>query len=244
MPSSDTDTKTAADPPPDRKAAFAFAGVIVAIAAFVGIVLLVSGGGGDEGEGDESATAAAIECEAVPDDGGSEECPEEVVTDPANVVVSTSEGDFEIALDVEASPATTTSFRMLVESGFYDGLNFNRVVDGFVIQGGDPLADDAQLAGSGGPGYYVDEPVPEGTEYTEGVVAMAKTAVDPSGRSGSQFFVVSGQDTGLPPDYAYLGTVASGLDTVKRIESLGVADGPPRKEVTIESMTVAPPSGP
>ena len=57
-----------------------------------------------------------------------ESCPTEVVTDPANVDVKTSEGDFTIELDVDGSPATTTSFRQLAEDGFYDGLTFSRVV--------------------------------------------------------------------------------------------------------------------
>ena len=199
-------------------------------------------GGGDTTGGETTATTASgsVDCTSVSDDGGSEDCPTEVITDPAGVVVSTSEGDFEIELATDDSPATTTSFRDLVDDGFYDGLTFSRVVPGFVIQAGDPLADDPQLAGSGGPGYYVDEPVPEATDYTRGVVAMAKTATDPPGRSGSQFFVVSGPDAGLPADYAYVGTVTSGLETVASIEALGVGDGPPRKEVTIESMKVVP----
>lgn len=218
---------------------------LIALATLVLATAALAACGGD-GEGDDTGAdgtgttaSAAIECTQVPDDGGDETCPTEVITEPADVEVSTSEGDFTISLDVEASPATTTSFRHLVESGFYDGLSFSRVVPGFVIQGGDPLADDPQRAGTGGPGYYVDEEVPNGTTYKRGTVAMAKSADDPPGRSGSQFFVVSGPDAGLPPDYAYVGEVSEGLDTVAAIEALGVGDGPPRKEVTIESMTLA-----
>lgn len=211
------------------------------------LMLLAGCGGGAEGEStttsaSTTAAGATIDCTPVPDDGGTESCPDDVIGDPANVDVKTSEGGFEIALGVKESPATTTSFRQLVEAGFYDGLSFSRVVPGFVIQGGDPLAGDQQRAGTGGPGYYVDEEVPPGTRYTQGVVAMAKAGTDPPGRSGSQFFVVSGRDAGLPPEYAFVGTVVSGLDTVKRIESLGIGDGPPRKEVTIESMTLVPAS--
>lgn len=236
MPSQESET--APDSPPSRRSAVIFVGGLLVALAVAMLVLLLAGGGGDEGG------SAEIVCSTVPDEGGSEECPTEIVTEPTNVAVSTSEGDFEIALDVEASPATTTSFRTLVENGFYDGLDFNRVVKGYVIQGGDPLSDDPQLAGKGGPGYYVDELVPEGTTYTQGTVAMGKTATDPPGRSGSQFFVVSGNNTGLPPDYAYVGEVSSGFETVKAIEALGVTDGPPRKEVTIESMTLAPADAP
>lgn len=221
--------------------ALIFVGALLATLVVVGIVLLITGGG--DGGGSSSEAAAEIDCTPVPDQGGREECPTTVATEPADVAVETSEGDFSIALDVDASPATTTSFRHLVEDGFYDGLNFSRVVPGFVIQGGDPLADDPQRAGTGGPGYYVDEPVPPDTTYTQGVVAMAKTGSEPAGRSGSQFFVVSGRDAQLPPDFAYVGMVVSGLETVKKIESLGITDGPPSKEVTIEAMTLVPASG-
>lgn len=218
-------------------------GAAIALAAL--LAALIGGCGGDDADGTATeqtatTTAAQINCTSVPQEGAREPCPTAVVTDPADVEVATSEGDFTIALDVEASPATTTSFRHLVERGFYDGLTFSRVVPGFVIQGGDPLADDPQSAGTGGPGYYVDEPVPDGTTYKRGAVAMAKTAAEPAGRSGSQFFVVSGPDAQLPPDYAYVGRVTKGLDTVAAIEALGVGDGPPRRRVTIESMTVEP----
>lgn len=238
MPSRDTPDEP--DSQPSKRAALVFVGGLVLTLAVVGAIVLITSGGEDQGAPAEGA--AMVDCTPVADDGGDESCPTEVDNAPADVAVKTSEGDFEITLDVRASPATTTSFRHLVEDGFYDGLNFSRVVPGFVIQGGDPLADEQQGAGSGGPGYYVDEPVPPEVKYTRGVVAMAKTGTDPAGRSGSQFFVVSGQDAGLPPDYAYIGNVVSGLDTVKRIESLGVGDGPPRREVTIEGMTLAPPA--
>lgn len=215
--------------PQSRRAALLFVGVLLVILAIVGVVALLAGGG-DEDED----LAASIVCEPVPGEGASEECPQEAITEPASIDVATSEGDFTIALDTEASPATTTSFRTLVENGFYDGLMFHRVAPGFVIQGGDPNGD-----GSGGPGYYVDEDVPPGTEYSEGVVAMAKTATDPAGRSGSQFFVVSGPGGGqLTPDYAVVGEVSSGMETVAAIDALGQGDGPPTEPVTIESMTV------
>ena len=108
------------------------------------------------------------------------------------------------------------SFVYLAQKGFYDDTIFHRIVPHFVIQGGDPLQN-----GTGGPGYTVTERRP-GTPTTRmGTVAMAKTAVEPPGRSGSQFFVVTAADAGLPPNYAILGKVSSGLDVVKRIGKLG-----------------------
>ena len=85
-----------------------------------------------------------------------------------------------------------------------------------MIQGGDPAGN-----GTGGPGYTVVEPPPQNTQYVRGDVAMAKTQTDPSGASGSQFFIVTAanatQSAGLTPDYALLGKVVSGLSVVNAI---------------------------
>jgi cyclophilin family peptidyl-prolyl cis-trans isomerase len=86
----------------------------------------------------------------------------------------------------------------------------------------------------------VDEPPPDDLSYLRGTVAMAKTGADPPGRSGSQFFVVTAPaDAGYPPDYALLGTVGTGFDTVERIEQLASGpDGPPSAPVVIETITI------
>lgn len=161
------------------------------------------------------------------------------VLDPAKAwtaTVQTTCGTFTIALDAKRSPKTASSFAALARSGFYDGLTFHRIVDGFVIQGGDPLGN-----GQGGPGYSVTEPPPEGTAYTKGVVAMAKTQTEPAGTSGSQFFVVTGDDAGLPPDYAVAGRVTRGLPVVERIGAVPTdpSTEQPVEPVVIEKVTVA-----
>jgi peptidyl-prolyl cis-trans isomerase B (cyclophilin B) len=152
-------------------------------------------------------------------------------------VVETSCGSFEITLDTAAAPKTTASFVHLVEQGVYDNTAFHRIVPDFVVQGGDPRGD-----GTGGPGYFVDEPPRPDTEYTRGTVAMAKTAAEPPGRSGSQFFVVVAADAGLLPDYAPLGEVTRGLGVVERISELGNPasgqDGTPVAPVVIERITI------
>jgi peptidyl-prolyl cis-trans isomerase B (cyclophilin B) len=130
--------------------------------------------------------------------------------------VDTSCGKFDIQLDTSNSPKTANSFAYLAKKGFYDDTSFNRIVPHFVIQGGDPLEN-----GSGGPGYTVVEPPPHNATYRMGTVAMAKTATAPPGESGSQFFVVTAADAGLPPNYAILGKVSSGFDVVKKIGTLG-----------------------
>jgi peptidyl-prolyl cis-trans isomerase B (cyclophilin B) len=132
--------------------------------------------------------------------------------------VLTNCGEFEITLDPKRAPRTGGSFKTLVDKRFYDGLSFHRIVAGFVIQGGDPAGD-----GNGGPGYSVTEAPPQDLTYGKGVVAMAKTATDAAGTSGSQFFVVTGEDAGLPPDYALLGKVTKGQEVVDKIGVVEVA---------------------
>jgi peptidyl-prolyl cis-trans isomerase B (cyclophilin B) len=123
-----------------------------------------------------------------------------------------------------------------VRKGFFDGTRFHRIVPGFVIQGGDPTA-----TGQGGPGYTVRDVPPSDAAYTKGVVAMAKTESEPPGTSGSQFFVVTGADAGLQPDYALLGVVTRGLRLVHRIGKLGnPVNQRPTRKVEVLRMTVTP----
>jgi peptidyl-prolyl cis-trans isomerase B (cyclophilin B) len=131
------------------------------------------------------------------------------------VTLDTNCGKIAIALAVKQAPKTTSAFAGLVRRGFFTGLSFHRIVAGFVIQGGDPLQ-----TGAGGPGYTVVEAPPSDLKYTSGVVAMAKTSTDPSGASGSQFFIVTGADAQLPAEYALLGRVSSGMAVAKRIEAV------------------------
>jgi cyclophilin family peptidyl-prolyl cis-trans isomerase len=131
------------------------------------------------------------------------------------VTVQTNCGTFAFALAVRGAPKTSASFYSLVKRGFFDGLTFHRVVPGFVIQGGDPTG-----TGAGGPGYTIVEAPPPDLQYVQGVVAMAKTAVQPAGASGSQFFIVTGANAGLPPQYALVGKIVSGQAVVNAIGSL------------------------
>src|SRR5256884_7911261 len=152
------------------------------------------------------------------------------------VGVVTSFGQFDVRLDVKDSPCTTSSFTALVRKGFFDGTRFHRIVPGFVIQGGDPTG-----TGKGGPGYTVQDVPPADATYTKGVVAMAKTGAEPSGTSGSQFFVVTAADAGLPSQYAILGNVTKGLGVVARIGKLGnPATERPTRKVVIQRMIVTP----
>jgi cyclophilin family peptidyl-prolyl cis-trans isomerase len=133
--------------------------------------------------------------------------------------IKTNCGTIRLRLAVGRAPKTTSSFAGLARNKFYDGLTFHRIAkpggNDFVIQGGDPLG-----TGNGGPGYSVVEPPPKNTKYTRYVAAMAKTQTDPPGTSGSQFFIVTAADSGLPPDYALLGEVVGDKSAVKRIAAV------------------------
>jgi peptidyl-prolyl cis-trans isomerase B (cyclophilin B) len=154
------------------------------------------------------------------------------------VTLKTSCGDITIRLDQRTSPRTAASFANLVRTGFYDDTVFHRIVPGFVIQGGDPTG-----TGTGGPGYSTRDVPPPDAAYVKGTVAMAKTATEPPGTSGSQFYIVTAPDAGLPPDYALLGEVVRGRRVVDAIGELGDpasgGAGTPLQPVVIESAELA-----
>lgn len=216
--------------------------IILAVFALVAVgvvaaILISRSGGGDDGE-DSTTTASANGCEKVevPEPKQvSLKAPRQTVQkgEKLTAVVETSCGTFEIALDTTRAPKTASSFAYLAEEGFYDDLTFHRVAPGFVIQGGDPLGN-----GTGGPGYTIDEKPPANLSYTKGTVAMAKSSADPPGRSGSQFYVVTAADAGLPPEYALVGKVDEGYDVVERIDKLGTPSEKPKQTVLIEKMTI------
>jgi cyclophilin family peptidyl-prolyl cis-trans isomerase len=152
---------------------------------------------------------------------------------PYRLRVDTSCGTFTILLDPSQSPNAAASMVSLARRKFFDGTVFHRIVPDFVIQGGDPTG-----TGTGGPGYSTRDKPPANASYTKGVVAMAKTNAEPAGTAGSQFYVVTGDDAGLPPDYAIVGKVDDGQNVVDKIGQLGGPDEKPTQPVVINSITV------
>lgn len=162
---------------------------------------------------------------------------------PAQAVVSfqTSEGNFKVTLDGKAAPLTVNNFVKLANEGFYDGLKFHRIVEGFMIQGGDPQGD-----GTGGPGYTV--PAEIGLKHTKGAIAMARTGdqVNPKKESsGSQFYITLDAQTFLDGQYTVFGYVTEGLSVVEKIGMTPTEPNPmsgeqsiPLKDVVITKVTV------
>ncbi len=207
------------------------------LVALLSIALLVGGcGGGD----DEASSESVPGCTTVEAPEPREPEPQQAPTAEVNpeltqrAVVKTNCGEFTITLDPHRSPNAVASFANLANAGYYDDTVIHRIIPEFVIQGGDPTA-----SGTGGPGYTtVDKPAKD-TKYTLGTVAMAKTAAEPRGAAGSQFFVVTGGELQLPADYAVIGEVTSGLDTVTRIGGYGDANGVPTITAVVESIEIA-----
>jgi cyclophilin family peptidyl-prolyl cis-trans isomerase len=159
--------------------------------------------------------------------------------DPARsytVRLTTNCGPIVIQLAVKEAPKIAETFAHLVQVGYYDELTFHRVVAGFVIQGGDPNGN-----GTGGPTWKVVEPPPANLRYTKGVVAMAKSGTAPAGAAGSQFFIVTGSSTNLPPVYALVGRVVSGERSVEAISRVPTeaASEKPRIPIVIERATLS-----
>lgn len=228
--------------PKDRR--WIILAVFALIAVGVVAAILISRGGGDDNS-DSSSTATTASS-----DGGCKEveapkpknvklkAPEETIEagEEQTAVVVTSCGTFKIELDTKQAPITANSFAYLAEEGVYDDLSFLRIVPEFVIQGGDPTETQ-----SGDAGYKVEEKPPSNLSYTKGVVAMAKSPTEPPGTSGSQFFVVTGADAGLPAEYALVGKVTEGLDVVEKIGKLAKPNTEePKQTVLIESVTIEP----
>jgi peptidyl-prolyl cis-trans isomerase B (cyclophilin B) len=153
-----------------------------------------------------------------------------------SIEFQTSQGSFTVAIDETLAPCNGASMLQLAEDGFFDGVVFHRIVPGFVIQAGQSAETP-----DGGPGYTTIDPPPADTRYTKGLVAMAKTQLDPPGTGSSQFFVVTGDDVELPPEYAPIGEVVEGMATVDKIGKLGdETTQAPTKRIEIERAT---PSG-
>jgi peptidyl-prolyl cis-trans isomerase B (cyclophilin B) len=212
-------------------------------AMIVALALLTGCGGGDDeatdtaGGGDTTTVTECAEVEAPEArEAGAGDAPAQELdaSQTHTLTFDTSCGPFTVTLDPEQAPKTSASLVALANAGYFDDTIFHRVVPGFVVQGGDPTQ-----SGAGGPGYSTVDVPPSGAAYTQGVVAMAKSGVEAPGTAGSQFFVVTGADAGLPPEYAVVGEVTEGMDTVLRIDALGVGDGPPSQPVVVNTVTAS-----
>lgn len=145
---------------------------------------------------------------------------------------TTNKGVFVAEMFEDKAPLTTKNFIELVEKGFYDGIIFHRVIDGFMIQGGDPTG-----TGMGGPGYKIKDEFGEGLKHDdEGILSMANAGPN---TGGSQFFITLAPTPWLNGHHAIFGKVVEGMDVVRLIGvvSTDFRDRP-REAVTMEKVEV------
>lgn len=162
-------------------------------------------------------------------------------------VLNTNLGTIEIELYEDTMPITAGNFKKLVSEGYYDGIKFHRVIDGFMIQGGDPITktDEVLRYGTGGPGYAIPDEHIQGELLTNvrGTISMANSGPD---SGGSQFFINLADNINLDFDkqplqskHPVFGRVVAGMDVV---DSIGKVDTNamdlPLEEVVIESATI------
>ena len=154
------------------------------------------------------------------------------------VTITMENGDvMKAELYPDKAPNTVNNFISLVSRGFYDGLIFNRVISGFMIQGGDPEGN-----GTGGPGYsikgeFISNGFHNDLSHTEGVLSMAR-AMDPDS-AGSQFFIMHKAAPYLDGQYAAFGKITEGGDVVDKIASVRTDYmDRPVEEQKIRSITV------
>lgn len=162
----------------------------------------------------------------------------------STATLKTTKGDMTLEFWEDVAPNTVKNFLKLASEGFYDGTAFHRIIDGFMIQGGDPLSKDGDhpRIGTGGPGYQIDAEFNE-KKHVFGVLSMARSA-DPNS-AGSQFFICLGDAAFLDGQYTGFGQLSAGEDVLKAIGKTPVTRGAggekskPTERVEITSIEVA-----
>ncbi len=124
-------------------------------------------------------------------------------------------GTIRLELDADTAPITVTNFVTLARDGFYDGLTFHRIIDGFMLQGGDPNGDGTGGSDQTIQGEFSSNGIENPISHTRGVISMARSQAKDS--ASSQFFIVQQDSTYLDGDYAAFGTVIEGMDVVEDI---------------------------
>ncbi|WP_298344611.1 peptidylprolyl isomerase [Ferrimicrobium sp.] len=146
-------------------------------------------------------------------------------------IMETNHGTMRFELFPERAPITVNSFVFLARYHYFDGINFHRIIPGFVVQGGDPTG-----SGAGGPGYKFRDELPNAGEYKLGSLAMANAGPN---TNGSQFFIISGPSgVSLPPLYSLFGQLIEGDEVLTILEQAGSPNGTPKSECTMSAVSI------
>ncbi len=205
--------------------------------------LLLSGCGKSEAPADrtpeaaESAPDTAEETEAAGESAGNSDDS----SAPTAEIVIKDYGTIKLRLDPSEAPETVANFISLAESGFYDGLTFHRIIDGFMIQGGDPNGDGTGGAETTIRGEFASNGVENHISHVRGVISMARSQLPDS--ASSQFFIVQTDSPFLDGEYAGFGYVTEGIEIVDQIcKDAQPVDGngtiPPEAQPVIESIKI------
>jgi len=148
------------------------------------------------------------------------------------VTIETNHGTITAEMFEDLVPETVGNFLKLARDGFYDGVVFHRVIDDFMIQGGDPTG-----TGRGGPGYTIDDEFHPDLQHTEaGLLSMANAGPN---TGGSQFFITLAPTPWLDGKHSIFGKVTDGMDVVETIGKVPTGGGDrPREDVVMEKVTV------
>ena len=148
-------------------------------------------------------------------------------------------GIIKLKLYPDVAPITVANFEKLVKDGFYDGLIFHRVINGFMIQGGDPTGTGMGGSADNIKGEFASNGVTNNLSHTRGTISMARTMVKDS--ASSQFFIVHEDSTYLDGEYAAFGVVSEGMDVVDRIAGVDTdMRDKPVKDVVMAKVTLIP----
>jgi len=174
---------------------------VVVIGAFAGIVLAVSS---TQNVSDKVTSGTEMRLQA----------------DINNVILHTNKGNIVLHFYRDQAPKTVANFIKLAQEGFYDGTKFHRVIDGFMVQGGDPQSKDDSLKdvwGTGGPGYKFEDEFSREVSNVTGTVAMANSG---PGTNGSQFFINVADNTFLDGKHTVFANVTLGMDVVEAMSKV------------------------
>ncbi len=165
---------------------------------------------------------------------------ERLYSDASTATFITNQGEFTLTLEVAKAPKTVANFVKLASEGFYDGQKFHRVIEGFMIQGGDPQSKEESLRarwGTGGPGYMFADEFGEGLSNVTGTISMANSGPN---TNGSQFFVNVNDNLHLDGRHSVFGKVTSGLDVVMKISQVKTnsLNDQPLEDVILEKVVL------
>lgn len=161
-------------------------------------------------------TIGLLGCSSSNDDSDKDTSKKEYLSGNYAVAIDVKDyGVIKVELNADVAPITVTNFMKLVNEKFYDGLTFHRIIEGFMIQGGDPKGDGTGGSDETIKGEFSENDVENKLSHTRGAISMARSQDNDS--ASSQFFIMHEDNTGLDGQYAVFGYVFEGMDVVDKI---------------------------